>query len=444
MEKSITSDFMFTLADKYGIAYAYDNYKHITDEEYNGYMKEYAEYSRKRDDALKAYLLANPDKARTFVPWRGPVLETTLQIQWYYDELVLHDPVYIQLFHLNKESIEDNKYQLTALLNGMKKLRESMQSGFLLFGSYDGFNQGLELSTNKFEDFFSLTEVQEECALIPEWYEMEVPENAKGSYSSIRGFYRNMQSMFFVLNNEEAIKENAIGGLHFNFVGEHRHLSAEDLRSRQLLVRCYESFKAEYHVEVADTLRYLEMAPKIQTPMLFDRKLDELIVALLAKEQKLSNSMGRDCYGLFLPYVDGIPAERLLDLRNKMPNAFLDFRNAMFEIIYDLKSSGVEGNALELKIRRKIDPIIKSLDVEIKNTLTKTKIIGIGGALMPAVGSLSLTAFGIDPTHYAGLLAGGVALTELGSLASYLTDKRKQEANDFYYLWKARQGLYNS
>ena len=43
----------------------------------------------------------------------------------------------------------------------------------------------------------------------------------------------------------------------------------------------------------------------------------------------------------------------------------------MFEIIYDYEKNGVEPEILELKIQQKINPLLRKLEVEMKNSVVK-------------------------------------------------------------------------
>ena len=138
--------------------------------------------------------------------------------------------------------------------------------------------------------------------------------------------------------------------------------------------------------------------------------------------------------------MNNIPAERLFDIRAKMPTAFIDFRNLMFEIIYDYERSGVEAEMLELKIQQKINPLLRKLETEMKNSVTKAKVIGAGLPIITGFGALGLWSYGIDISKYATLLLGGMNVAgELNTLTNYLTEQRTGQSNTLYYLWKVQQ-----
>ena len=155
-------------------------------------------------------------------------------------------------------------------------------------------------------------------------------------------------------------------------------------------------------------------------------------------------SKANDYLKLILPFVNGIPPERLFDIRSTMPNAFSDFRNLMFEIIYDCEKSDVEPDILDLKIQQKINALLRKLDAEMKNSLTKAKIIGAGLPLVSGIGILGLWYFGIDISKLTTLLLGGVNVAAEGTaITNYLTEQRTGRANSLYYLWKVQKGSKN-
>lgn len=88
----------------------------------------------------------------------------------------------------------------------------------------------------------------------------------------------------------------------------------------------------------------------MKAPVLFNRRLDELVLVKISPQTN-TKSYANDYYKLILPFVNGIPPEKLLELRSKIPSAFLDFRSLMFEIIHDFEKSKVEREVLELKIQ---------------------------------------------------------------------------------------------
>lgn len=437
-----SSNFIFSLADKYLIPINNLNPAEFSDEAYNSFCKEYIEQSKTRDANLKVHLNETPNLFRTFLPWREYIFNTVFQLQWYYDELVIYDPIVFEINHFKTGNIEQDKSRLRELLFFLNSLKESINGGFLLFGSYDTFvttNKALE--ENKFERLLSVPEVRGECDKLVQVYKMISTEGDKNSYFNVRGYYRNKQVMFTVVKDFEKIKTEEGYGVWFDLVGSNYvPLSVEDTKNEGFYDRAYDGFKEEYAFEIREILNYIDVGSNIKTPVLFDRKLDEYVLSNITLNDKVLKSKASDYLKLILPFVNGIPPERLFDIRTTMPNAFLDFRNLMFEIIYDYEKSGVESDILELKIQQKINPLLRKFDAEMKNSLTKAKIIGAGLPLVSGIGALGLWHFGVDISKFTTLLLGGVNVAaEFTALTNYLTEQRTGKANSLYYLWEAQR-----
>ena len=438
--KEYTSNFIFSLTDKYQIPLD-DRPAEFLDETYHQFCQEYIELCKTRDNYLKQYLAANPKLFRTFLPWRAYIFETVFQTQWYYDELVIYDPIYFEITHFSTGNIEDNKLRLRQKLSFLNLLKESIKEGFLLFGSYDAFvSSNSKLQDNNFEALLSIPEIREECDKLVQVYKMEDIESQKSSYYNVRCFYRNRHTMFAVVDDFNKLKSEFGYGIFFDLVGSnYTPLSFEEVKSNGIYDRVYNGFKEDYPIEIKEILDYIDIGASIKTPVLFNRKLDELVLENISVQQAKSKSKATDYYQLFLPFVKDIPADRLLDVRMKMPSAFLDFRNLMFEIIYDFEKNKVDADILELKIQQKISPLLKKLDSEMKNSVTKAKIMGVGLPIVTSVGVLGLWSSGIDISKYVTLLLGGINIASASSVTNYLTEQRTGQANSLYYLWKVNK-----
>jgi hypothetical protein len=439
--KNYTSDFIFLLAEKYQISLD-SNPTVFLDENYIGFCREYIEQSKIRDKYLKEYLRNNPNLFRTFLPWRPYIFGTVFQLQWYYDEIIVYDPIFFEITHFKSGQIEKDKQNLRGVLGYLNRLKDNINEGFLLFGSYDAFSTDPKIiDDNKFETLLSIPELREECDRLVEVYKMQSEEGKQKEYFNIRCFYRNKQNFFTVYKDVEKLKDENGYGITFDLVGsEYTRITLEDIKAGDFYDRAFDSFKEDYPFEIKEILNYVDIGSTIKTPVLFNNRLDELVLSNISNHDKIIKSKANDYYKLILPFVDGIPPERLYDLRTNMPSSFIDFRNTLFEIIYDFEKSGIEKEVLELKIKQKVNPIINKLDSEIKNSITKAKIIGVGSAIVGSIGSLGLWHFGIDASKYASLLLSSASLTHQASvIANYLTENNTAKSNSLYYLWKVQK-----
>ncbi len=442
MNNKYISSFIFLLAEKYQISIDNLNQAEFSDESFLGFCKDYIEKSKVRDKDLKIHLTEKPNLFRTFLPWRENIFNTVLQLQWYYDELVIYDPIIFEINNFKTGNIEEDKSRLRQLLFFLNSLKESINEGFLLFGSYDTFvTTNKRSEENKFEALLSIPEIRNECDKLVQVYKMESTEGTKKSYFNVRSYYRNKQVMFTVVKDFEKIKTDEGYGIWFDLVGSnYTPLSIEDAKKEGFYDRAYDGFKEDYPFEIREILNYIDVGSNIKTPVLFDRKLDEYVLSNITPNNEVIKSKGTDYLKLFLPFVNGIPPERLFAIRTTMPNAFLDFRNLMFEVIYDYEKSGVEPEILELKIQQKINPLLRKLDAEMKNSLTKAKIIGIGLPLVSGMGALGLWHFGIDISKLTTLVLGSVNVAgEFTAFTNYFTEQRTGKSHSLYYLWEAQR-----
>lgn len=440
--KTHTSDFIFFLADKYNISVKDNQPCEFSDESFIGFCNEYQVVSKGRDIVLKSYLSTTPNLFRTFLPWRQYIFDTVFQIQWYYDEVVVYDPVIFEIDYFKTDNIEESKQNLLELLRFLYTLKDSINGGFLLFGSYDRLAKvNQEVNNDAFESLLSIAEIREECDKTVQVFRMDNRDSRAKDYYQIRTYYRNKQTIFPVVSDYSKLRTEEGFAVWFDFVkSDYTHLTLDTIKELGIYDRVFDGIKDDYPIEIKEILTYVDIGSSINTPILFNRKLDELVLNNLSVNRNKISSRAIDNYNLILPFVNGIPSERLFDLRQKMPAAFSDFRNTMFEIIYDIEKNNVERDMMEIKIKQKINPILKNLDAEIKNTITNAKIMGIGAPIISGLGSLCLSHFNIDTNNIMSVLFGGAGVVaELPILSNYLQKKNTAEANSLYYLWKAQQ-----
>ncbi|WP_319479156.1 hypothetical protein [uncultured Draconibacterium sp.] len=445
MTTNHTSEFIFSLAEKYDIPFKHDKPSEILDENYDGFCKEYIEVVKKRDKNLKNYLLKKPTIFKTFLPWSPYVFNTIFQIQWYYDELIIYDPIVFEILNFKTENKEEDKHKLRELITFLNIFNDNISSGFLLFGSYDSFaKDSPDIKTNNLENLIELPDIREELDKLVHISKMEKYNGQDVVDFTIRTYYRGKHSFCPIIKEPDNQTPNS-NGLYtwsIDLTGE-RYVptTVDEIKSMNAYDKVFDKIQNEYPNEIRETLNYLTVGKSINTPVLFNRKLDELIVRNLPSfDEKNAKVEANNYYRLTLPFVSGIPAQRLFDIRNNIPNAFIDFRNTMFEIIYDLQERNYEPQLLELKIQQKVNPIVQKLEVEMKNSLSKSRILGLGLPIATGLGALGFNQMGVDVTGIAGFLFGGLNLSaELKILTDHFTKKNELKTNPFYYLWNVQQ-----
>lgn len=137
--------------------------------------------------------------------------------------------------------------------------------------------------------------------------------------------------------------------------------------------------------------------------------------------------------------MSGVPAERLIDLRLKMPDAFIDFRSNMLEIVKEAMSGeDQDPNLIPELVKSKIVPQLRTLDGEMNSALKKSRILGYG---IPIVSGAAVLVGGALSAPITPLIALGVGGTLGGvkAAADYEESRNKLQSHPFYFLWKARK-----
>jgi hypothetical protein len=120
------SDFVYKLIKESGIL----NSEELPDELFDSFCKEYVSKSKERDSALVSYLRTTPNYFRCHLPFSKWVLSVTFDVVWYYDEIVLNDPI---LSVIDWEyDLEIKKNYLRDWLKLLVKNRTSVEGGFIL------------------------------------------------------------------------------------------------------------------------------------------------------------------------------------------------------------------------------------------------------------------------------------------------------------------------
>src|SRR6185437_16238072 len=138
------------------------------------------------------------------------------------------------------------------------------------------------------------------------------------------------------------------------------------------------------------TLWSLQAGYSLGTAVLYDRRVDAAIAS------RLTNSIhpGRQlstvgALAVTLPYVQGIPPDRLVELRESLPEAFLSFRAVLSEIVRAAASADADSEEVQRRAESTIRPELNKLDSEIAAEIRKARIKGWGSALVAGAGILA-------------------------------------------------------
>ncbi|MBS1616870.1 MAG: hypothetical protein JST76_00005 [Bacteroidetes bacterium] len=360
-----------------------------------------------------------------------------MQAQWYFDEIIVIDSLVVSLdLHQNSENLEGKKKNLVDYLRMLNKFKDSINSGQILFISYD-FQSPINHIAFPELDHQSLIcekELRQELLKLPHVYKMTSPAEPKSENYNIRILYRNAHILFPIIKSFENLT-----GLTYDFIGsDYLQLMLPDIERLGIEQNVFEGCQHLFIDEVLHTLNCFSDSIHLNTSPMFTRPIDAMI---LSKAGKNLDNKGIETYNLTLPFLDNIPATRLYELRMKMPSAFYDFRNEMFVITHDLKNRGFDRGELKIRVEQKVNPIIKSLEGEIKSALTNLGLMSIGAPIISGSAIYGLSSFGIGSSSITNaFLTSGITLVGIANaVSSTLKTRNTVKSNPLYFLWQTKK-----
>ena len=382
------------------------------------------EWAKLRDSALARYLVNNPNRFRVHIPYNERVLRLASQVVWFYDELIIRDPVAVQLAS-SSNKLEEQKIKLRNLLQGLSVFRSSIEQGYLLFNS-SLFNLQNDEPTEAAKLLQNNPAIQGALKRATYFGYTERPDS---NGNPVGLFQMDLDSgTVFGFNNL------VVSGQSPNIrVGE-KLPPIEPQRLAEILKD--DPFKMSqllYPNEIQRSIISLEHARQIGAAALFDREADSLILSHAASVSNINKqNLSVAVLNLTLPYLRGVVPERLQDLREESPTAFEDFRGRLSEIVSQAMNEGVDApEELKAKIDREVLPQIRSLESEASAAAKKNKILSLGSAVATATGILAGTYFGVIPAILLGMGATGSAAI-IKSLSEYSEAQEKNKAHPFY------------
>jgi hypothetical protein len=166
------------------------------------------------------------------------------------------------------------------------------------------------------------------------------------------------------------------------------------------------------------------------------------------KSAKAFNSVSADALSHPLAFVEQVPLERILKLRNDDGEAFLVYRDAVRKVL--ASAQGRTGKELREAFDDEIRPELNKIDLTMKHA-RKNLAISTLTDLTIVMASVSIAAFsGLLPSDIGvptGLIDVGAALggwqgaKGLASMLSGLRSTPKEVSeNKYAFLWKVRNG----
>lgn len=437
------STFLLDLIEEFEIFNLSGEPNVFTDEAYNLFCEKYRNLSSQRDISLFNYIKSTPNLFRTHIPHSRWTIAVSFQVVWYYDELIVCDPV-LQLINSDTADKEQKKYNLQELLSFLKKCKDSIDGGYLLFAGNNIFPS----KTGAFEnDSKILVEMPQVLDAFEQYCRMAkkpspINDNPNDNLTQLEIFYEGLwgdirtMGMYIPphLSNANKLKN----GIFYDFMTPYQRLTRDELISfnkEDML----SSLKNEYSKDITVVLEAITNAQRLNTPVLFYRNSD-CVAAQNYSTQNKNLVVDTTVYDCLVPYVENIPAERLFDIRNNIPTAFTDFRAFLFDLVIKTMKSTDNPAVFKHRIDSEISSLMRKLNSEMENARRKWTFQGVASPVVMLTGSLGLFSSGIDYSQLLSTLLGSGGLIQgLKTWSDSKSDKDNASLNPVYFLWKAKQ-----
>lgn len=431
------SSYLFDLAKEAGIPLQRGVEAEFTDDAYLQFCTSYRKWIESRDAALRKYLSETSAKFRCYLPYNSRVFQLAYQTVWYLDEIVVRDPVVSVIGGQpsEREDHESSKQGLRQIVQLLHCFAQAIDSGYMLLAGPTlipslasvhppEIGRLLEVDTVREEldraVAFGLRKVQGEGGRTHVVYQMRLESG------------EHVGAVIESPKKGDEIPLVQVGHpLPHSTADEIMRLTGKDVRKQA---------RELYPREVHRTLHNVAVSGPLNATTLFDRSVDSAIIASLRDLQ--SNPAVRlspvDTLNLALPYVNGVPPDRLLDLRNELPEAFREFRARLVSIVRQTANAD-STDALEMareQVELLLLPAMRGLEAEMRAAAKKAKIMGYGLPAVAAVATLVGATVGasFNPIILAATGAGVIKV-----VADLAGAREKASGSPFYFVWRAKQ-----
>ncbi len=448
MKDHSKSDFIFDLVDEFEMFSATGAPNIFTDEALIAFSYKYKSFSTQRDISLLRYLNQSPSLFRSIIPYSKWALGVAFNVVWYYDELIVNDPI-IQILEDDHQSIENKKQRLRNVIVFLLKCKETINEGYILFAG----NDLLPITTGNFEneaqqllDSKDVTDAYEQITVLLRKNSPlnDIPEDDLTQLQAIyESFWGEVRQMGMHIPEHVQGTNKLDGGIFYDFTTPFQYTTKDQILlygKENMLTALHPEYKRDISV-VLETLR---SGSRLNSPVLFYRDADAMaaknysLINQTAKPAMVTNNIGYDC---IVPYLDNIHFNQLLDVKRAVPNAFKDFRYYLFELVSKTMKLTDDPHELKFRIDSQINSMIRKMEIEMESAKRKMVIHGIVAPVVVAAGSLGLFTSGMDVLQVAGAVMGtSGAVATLRTLSDVKSDKDKAIINNqMYFLWKVLQ-----
>jgi hypothetical protein len=436
MERPERSSYVFTIAEEVGIPLGPGEKDMFGDEIFLTFCDRYRIWSKSRDIALNAYLTRTPTLFRCYLPYSQRVFQIAYQTLWYLDEIIIKDPIEQLLDRPGVGDYKNLKANLAKTFQVLNYFKQSIESGYLLLA---GSNLIPKMEDNPpvfVQELLMRRDLTSELDKAVRFGLDRRLDNQKREWIL---FSAQLDSGAILgWHKEGTISTGAAPAIK---IGELLPMYSYTELSSSLKRDIYEEVRNLYPREVHSTLHSVSLATSLNAAILFDRQADSAIISIAGspttdpKRQELTVGS----INLLLPYLEGVPADRLLELRGIVPDAFYEFRANIADIVSRAMKEDPEKapEIARLAAERELVPSVHKLQLEMEAASRKARILGYGLPIISATGALVGSCAGAGIMQILPIFLVGAGAAVKAAAESYAERKRAQ-INPFYFLWRAK------
>ena len=325
------------------------------------------------------------------------------QIVWYLDEVVIRDPIPL-IFDAFDDNVEYAKQELRSVLQFIAQFRGLIENEYVLLAGPTTLDSIPDQPSPLAISLFNDKNIRSEMENIGQWGYSETRDGT--------GFAHELRLLTGSVISMGSRVDIPPGGMWqspaINFESGLPKIDFQEL-SRKLGKDLIELHQDMFFKEIQRPIYLATNAQKMGAAVLFpeNRPMDQLIlqkaeVELQPNKQKASVQ----ALNIVLPFVSGIPPDRLMDIRNSSPTAFIDFRSRIAEIIIEATGEATPSqDYLHHRVSKELVPSLGGLENEMNGVIKRAGIMGIGVPLVAGTGILIGNVLGV-PAY--ALLGGAV------------------------------------
>jgi hypothetical protein len=419
---------LFAIAEEVGIPLRPGTDEPLQEQQYEAFCEKYRSWAHQRDILLKEHLGRTRQTFRTLIPRTPRAHGVAYQVQWYFDEILIRDPVGLLVEQEPKDQqLEDRKIQLCQTIQGLASFLPAIRAGYLVLYGQGAREQPSEIDPQRLEDLAARPEIAKALTAAIRWgLELRTADDGR-QWDVFQADLDVAKSYgWHVTEPQGGTTSPAIR------VGEKLSEVSPQEVERVLGAKTVEQASGLFPTEIEGTLHNYAVATSMSAIPLFDRQVDGVIIESASNIPEGAFTPVR-ALNLTLPYLEGVSADALIELRQDDPEAFAEFRLLMNDLVRRAQT-GRLTEPLEQAAAREILPHLRKLEGEfeaLKRTRRYAAVLGLAAIVGGGLAGVLLAP-----------VAAPFAAVAVPAAASLLGSFEKEGAlvtNPFYWLWRARR-----